>query len=1058
LSVPKRAALCVRGFLLFIFSCALLGAASGVPRLPERYQKWLDEDVAYIITPAEQDVFLRLQTDRERDVFIEAFWKHRNPAPDSSENEFKTEHYRRLAYANQYFGREATLPGWRTDRGRMYILLGEPREVQRFVGREGLCDCEVWFYQGKTDLGLPAGFNLLFFREHGQGAYKLYSPLEDGPQALMTDYNGDPSDYLQADQALQNIEPSLASLAMSLVPGEDTGAPGRPSPASDLLIQRIESVPSRTVRDEYARKFLEYKDFVSVEYTANYLASDSLVKVFRGPAGLSFVHYAVEPQRLSVNQYGMKFYTTLRINGRVTTLDGRLVYQYEKSVALDMPESQMAALSHAPFDYHDVFPLVPGTYKLSVLIKNEASKEFVSVEKVIRIAPRTGAVELTPPVLGYKASRLDPPEAKIRAFRLGPYKIDCQPGRIFAAGDTLAVAFQVNDLPPALTREGRVRVGFFRDGRLFREILRRLSDLPDLPDVLEEVPLADFPPAHYQVRVSVLDGATEAASSEEEFDLTFAAAVARPWYSSRVLPEAGDPVYSLIIGSQLFNLGRAEEARAWIERAYEKIPDSSDAAMPLAQVYAALGEYPKAAGVLAPFLKRGEGAPYEMYLLAGEAYRKSRDFARAVEVLDEAVARYGFNASLLNALGESYLGLGKTAEALAAFEKSLELSPDQPGVRQKVQAVALRVKGRAADFRSAEAPTKGLTGMDVKKTLFGHLGDGAGVEIYTLTNGHGIEARIMTYGATLVSLRLPGRRGKFADVVLGFDDLAGYLGADPYFGAIVGRYANRIAKGKFTLDGVTYNLARNNNGNSLHGGLKGFDKVLWKGEEVREPRAVGVKFTYLSKDMEEGYPGNLAVTVVYTLNDADELRISYEAVTDKATPVNLTNHTYWNLAGQGRGDILGHELEIEADKYTAVDSAANLIPTGQLADVKGTPLDFTAPYAIGERIAQVEGGYDHNFVLRSGGGKMALAARVYEPSSGRVLEIFTGQPGIQFYSGNFLDGTVKGKGGVACPKYSGFCLETQHFPDSPNHPNFPSTILEPGQKYETATIYRFLVK
>ena len=348
--------------------------------------------------------------------------------------------------------------------------------------------------------------------------------------------------------------------------------------------------------------------------------------------------------------------------------------------------------------------------------------------------------------------------------------------------------------------------------------------------------------------------------------------------------------------------------------------------------------------------------------------------------------------------------------------------------------------------------------MEVKRELFGRLADGMAVDIYTLTNKSGIEARVMTYGAILVSLRLPDRNGAFADVNLGFDNLEGYLGTHPYFGVIVGRYANRIAKGRFTLDDVEYTLAQNNNGNSLHGGLKGFDKVVWKPEPVQTADAVGVKLTYLSKDMEEGYPGNLSVTVVYMLTNDDELKISYEAETDKKTPVNLTNHAYWNLKGEGNGDVLGHVLRIEADKYTAVDSAANLIPTGEILSVSGTPFDFTSPHAIGERIAQVEGGYDHNFVLRDGGGKLALAARVEEPGSGRAMEIYTDQPAIQLYTGNFLDGTVVGKGGKAYQKHYAFCLETQHFPDSPNHPNFPSTILEPGQKYRTVTVHKFYVK
>ncbi len=362
---------------------------------------------------------------------------------------------------------------------------------------------------------------------------------------------------------------------------------------------------------------------------------------------------------------------------------------------------------------------------------------------------------------------------------------------------------------------------------------------------------------------------------------------------------------------------------------------------------------------------------------------------------------------------------------------------------------------KAEKAAASPTPVKGASNMSVKSEPFGTLPDGTAIEIFTLANAKGIQARIMTYGATLVSLRVPDREGKLEDVILGFDDLAGYLGTNPYFGSTVGRYANRIAKGKFTLNGTAYTLAQNNNGNSLHGGIKGFDKAVWKAEPVEAADAAGVKFTYLSKDMEEGYPGNLSVAVTYMLTNADELKISYEATTDKATPLNLTNHSYWNLAGQGKGDVLGDELEIEADKYTAVDSAANLIPTGEILDVKGTPLDFVKPHKVGERIAKVEGGYDHNFVLRTGGGTMALAARVYEPDSGRVLEIFTDQPGIQFYSGNFLDGTVKGKGGVAYKKHFGLCLETQHFPDSPNHPNFPSTILEPGKTFKTTTVHKF---
>jgi GWxTD domain-containing protein len=671
------------GAVLAALAALAAAAPADKPQLPGTYKKWLEEDVAYIILPAERDVFLKLRTDRERDLFMEAFWKHRDPTPDSPANEFRTEHYRRITYANQYLGREAPVPGWKTDRGRMYILLGEPQEIQRLPGRSNLYDCEIWFYQGKTDVGLPPGFYLLFFKEHGQGMYKLYSPVADGPQALLAGYTGSPGDYEKAYQTLYDIDANLAGIAMNLVPGESTETMGRPSMASDMLIQRIESMPARTVQEKYARKFLEYKDQVEVEYSANYLDSDSLFKVFREPSGRYFVHYAVEPQRLSVNQYESKIYTTLKVNGRVTTLDGRLVYQYDKTVPIDMPEARLAEIGRSPFNFHDVIPLVAGDFKLSVLVKNEVSKEFLSVEQAVRIPSAGAGVQMTQPLLGYKVGRVDASERKVKAFRIGPYQVFCQPGRVFTAGDTLAVAFQVFDLPAELARDGRIRIAFFKDEAPFREIVRKPAEFPDLPNCLEEIPLAGFPPAHYRVKVTLLSAGAEVVTAGEEFDLTFAPSLGRPWYSSRVLPEPGDPIYNQIAGTQLFNLGRYAEARTELEQAFARKPDSPDMAFNLAQVCLAQSDVPRALQVLQPFLDRPQGVAYELYVLAGQAFRRAGDFSRAIEVLDKAVSHYGVNATLLNAIGESYLGLGKSSEALAAFEKSLQLSPDQPEVRKK---------------------------------------------------------------------------------------------------------------------------------------------------------------------------------------------------------------------------------------------------------------------------------------------------------------------------------------------------------------------------------------
>jgi len=351
--------------------------------------------------------------------------------------------------------------------------------------------------------------------------------------------------------------------------------------------------------------------------------------------------------------------------------------------------------------------------------------------------------------------------------------------------------------------------------------------------------------------------------------------------------------------------------------------------------------------------------------------------------------------------------------------------------------------------------------MDIDVTTFGKSPDGKEVRLYTLRNTKGATATIMTYGAIVVSLEMPDSKGQMDDIVLGYDNLDGYLEVSPYFGAIVGRYGNRIGKGEFTLDGVTYKLATNDNANHLHGGIKGFDKVVWEDKPVWKADGVGVELSYLSKDGEEGYPGNLKATVTYLLTNKNELRIDYFATTDRATPVNLTHHGYFNLTG-GERDILGHVLMLNADRFTPVD--AGLIPTGELQPVAGTPMDFTKPTPIGERIEadfeqlKLGGGYDHNWVLNRTGGGLSLAARVSEPTTGRVVEVWTTQPGVQFYAGNFLDGTITGKGGRGYQHRWGFCLETQHYPDSPNKPNFPSTILRPGERYETTTIYRFSAK
>ncbi|HEV2763905.1 MAG TPA: aldose epimerase family protein [Pyrinomonadaceae bacterium] len=372
------------------------------------------------------------------------------------------------------------------------------------------------------------------------------------------------------------------------------------------------------------------------------------------------------------------------------------------------------------------------------------------------------------------------------------------------------------------------------------------------------------------------------------------------------------------------------------------------------------------------------------------------------------------------------------------------------GVRLIVAALCV-----LACFAAAAAQRRGGA---VRREDFGRMPDGRAVALYTLTNRGGAEARIITYGGTVVSLKVPDRRGRLADVVLGFDDLDGYLRQDFYIGSIIGRYANRIGNARFSLNGVEYRLAANNGAHNLHGGPRGFDKAVWGARPLAARGGAALELTYLSRDGEEGFPGNLRARVVYTLTDANELRVDYGATTDRDTVVNLTQHSYFNLAGEGAGDILDHRLRIHARRFTPTDPTS--IPTGELRAVRATPFDFLSFARVGARIGADDeqlkfgNGYDHNFVVNGRAGVLRRAAEVFEPTSGRVMEVWTTEPGVQFYTGNYL-AVTSGKGGKPYPRRTGFCLETQHYPDTPNKPAFPSAVLRKGGRYRSTTVYKF---
>jgi galactose mutarotase-like enzyme len=433
-------------------------------------------------------------------------------------------------------------------------------------------------------------------------------------------------------------------------------------------------------------------------------------------------------------------------------------------------------------------------------------------------------------------------------------------------------------------------------------------------------------------------------------------------------------------------------------------------------------------------------------------YRKYADTLQLAAAYRDLVSRLGFLVAhgLAAAVYTQTTDVEIEVNGLVTYDRAVV----------KLPAEAAQWNRRLYELSDQEAPA--MSGARARREPFGQLPSGPGIDVYTLANANGMTVRVLTYGAILQAIRVPDRGGHLDDVVLGYDSLAGYVRDSPYFGAVIGRYANRIARGTFTLDGRVYRLATNNGPNHLHGGVIGFDKVVWQAEPFQRDREGGVVLTHTSPDGDEGYPGTLLARVTYTLTDGNELIVDYQATTDRPTPLNLSQHSYFNLTGGGTRDVLGHELEISADHFTPVD--ATLIPTGALTPVAGTPFDFRTPAPLGARIEQADGqlraggGYDHNFVLNRPGPGLFLAARVFEPTTGRTLEVRTTEPGLQLYSGNFLDGTITGKAGHVYARRYGVCLETQHFPDSPNHPDFPSTILRPGEQYRSRTVYTFGVR
>jgi GWxTD domain-containing protein len=669
--------------LLVALSLSVLAEMKTFKDLPPGHKKWLEEDVAYIITPLEKGVFLRLNSDRERDLFIEAFWRQRDHSPGTPLNEFKEEHYRRIQYANRMFGRTTMLPGWKTDRGRFYILLGEPRDTERFVGEAEIYNSEIWFYQGLVNYGLPPAFNLVFFQKGGAGDFVLYSPAMDGPQALLAAYLGDQGNSLQAYKELNNISPALARVSLSLIPGESASF-GRPTLASDILLQNIQALPEKEVKDSYAEKFLMYKDIVEVEYSANYIDSDSIVRPFKDRSGLTFVHYSIELNRFSVNEGEGRYSTHLRINGQVADALGKIIYQFESGLPVELSADQIKSVTYKPFDLYDMFPLVPGTYKLTVLLKNEASQEFTSLEKNFNIPGDEPAPRLSGLLLGYKTE--PNPSANLMPFQLGQDQIMSQPSRVFCIKDHLFLGFQILGETPDLERNGSVRFEVLKQEERVLSLTRKISDYKNLLSILEDFPLAGFSPGTYWLLVTLQNGGQVLQTEKEPFEITSISDLPRPWVFSRTFTPVSHPGYSFALGQQYFNQGKSGRALEYLEEAQRAQPNVQSYALVLAQVYLVLKDYEKARVVLFPF-QDSSRPDYDVLVTLSRTYQALGEFDQALAVMNKAILHYGVNTNLLNSLGDSYAGLGDFKQALEAWTKSLEMDPEQKEIRDRVESL-----------------------------------------------------------------------------------------------------------------------------------------------------------------------------------------------------------------------------------------------------------------------------------------------------------------------------------------------------------------------------------
>lgn len=680
--------------LVGALAMAALPAAAqkaSVKDLPEKYRAWLQEDVVYIISPKERDVFLQLSNDREREMFINAFWKARDEDPSTPENKFKDEHYRRIEYANSHFGRGLKAGGWRSDMGRIYITLGEPRDIARYESETNLYPLQIWFYSGVEGAGLPNSFNVVFFKKDNAGDYVLYSPIRDGPQKLMPFYNGDMTNYLQAwGELRQTVDPNVAEVSMSLIPGEYVEGMN-PTVASDILIsQKIPKMGYEAVKDGYAEKLLKYKDSVEVEYTANYIENDALVQVTRDSAGRAFVHLQLEPARLSIERFEGVYRTTFEINGIVSNAEGRTIYQFDRRLPVSLTEEQFAKVNNRRVSYQEAIPIIEGDYKVSLLWKNTVSKEFSSVEAAVKVPPAR-TLTLSTPILAYRVVNNPAFIGQVKPFTVGPTQLVASPRNDFTVQDTLTVFCELGGLTDELRANGSLSITLVRNDQVVTAVSKPLAGAADPFRVLQDFPLANLPPDYYYADVNLLDGAKAVVlSARTPFYISLNPALSRAWVMYPPMPAATDPAYANILGMEYFQAGNLAKAKPLVEDAFRRAPDSAPFALDVCRVRFELKDYQGVTDVATPFYRDKKNFEFAQYL--GESAQALGRYGEAIGFYKDYLTSFGTNLLVLNAIGDCYVKTGDLAGAISVWKKSLELNANQAEIKKKLAEIQDKIK------------------------------------------------------------------------------------------------------------------------------------------------------------------------------------------------------------------------------------------------------------------------------------------------------------------------------------------------------------------------------